>query len=233
MAVPDATSLPDDIELIYVGDPMCSWCWGFAPVLDRIAAHYAVPLRIVVGGLRPGPSAEVLDDRMRSFLAHHWEQVAERSGQPFDHAGLDRDGWVYDTELPARAVVTMRRMAPHDTLAFFTRLQRAFYAEAIDITSPAAYEPLLDEFPVDPGPFLEQLVSDVSKQEAWRDFSEARRLGVAGFPTLLIRLGAEHLVITRGYLSWEQLEPALSGWVRQRFGPETAAPLFCDLDGAC
>ena len=46
-----------DFEFVYVGDPMCSWCWGFAPVLERMQEVYDVPLRVVVGGLRPGSEA--------------------------------------------------------------------------------------------------------------------------------------------------------------------------------
>ncbi|MFQ5523922.1 MAG: DsbA family protein, partial [Acidimicrobiia bacterium] len=39
-------------KLIYVGDPMCSWCWGFAPEIEDLADEY--PVEVVVGGLRPG-----------------------------------------------------------------------------------------------------------------------------------------------------------------------------------
>ena len=42
-------------RLLYVMDPMCSWCWGFAPVVEALAEQAAaagVPLQIVVGGLR-------------------------------------------------------------------------------------------------------------------------------------------------------------------------------------
>ena len=35
-----------DKEIIYVGDPMCSWCWGFSPVLKRIEAEYGLPVRL-------------------------------------------------------------------------------------------------------------------------------------------------------------------------------------------
>ena len=40
-------------EIIYVGDPMCSWCWGFSPVLNRIRADYdaVAPMRVVVGAV--------------------------------------------------------------------------------------------------------------------------------------------------------------------------------------
>ena len=43
-------------ELIYFVDPMCSWCWGFSPVILSISQAFAgrVPVRVVLGGLFPG-----------------------------------------------------------------------------------------------------------------------------------------------------------------------------------
>lgn len=26
-------------EIIYVGDPMCSWCWGFAPEFQKLRTY--------------------------------------------------------------------------------------------------------------------------------------------------------------------------------------------------
>ena len=156
------------------------------------------------------------------------------SGQPFDHAALERQNWVYDTELGAIAVVTMRHLDPTATFGFFTRLQRAFYAENVDITDPVVYPDLLDGFVVDRGSFLTALASPEMKQAAWQDFEMARRLSVTGFPSLLLRLGEEHLVVTRGYLGWETLEPALTGWMREQFGAEADTllrPKLPDLAG--
>ena len=42
-------------RLLYVMDPMCSWCWGFAPVVETLAAQAnraGIELQVVVGGLR-------------------------------------------------------------------------------------------------------------------------------------------------------------------------------------
>ncbi len=222
-----------ELEFVYVGDPMCSWCWGFAPVLERMAEVYDVPMRVVVGGLRPGPDAEPLDDRMERFLAHHWHQVEAASGQPFDHAFLKRrHGWRYDTELPAVAVVAMRELNPDQTLRFHSRLQRAFYAEGIDITDPTEYPGLVGGFDVDPDKFLELLGSEEMKRRAWQDFSEARSLGVAGFPSLLLRMGNEWAVVTRGFVAAEVLLPALSNWLLERFGAASEG-LFCEPGTVC
>lgn len=221
-----------DLEFLYVGDPMCSWCWGFAPVVEELTTRYRIPLRVVVGGLRPGPNAEPLTGEMRGFLAHHWEQVAERSGQPFDHRGLDREGWVYDTELPARAVVTMREMSPGDTVRFFTASQQAFYADRVDITDPAVYPALVAPYDVDGEKFMERLHDEQSRLAAWEDFDEARQLGVAGFPGLLLRTEDGYVVVTRGYLPFDQLEPAVTGWLGRTY-PDQVEGLVCAIDGDC
>ena len=221
-----------DLEFVYVGDPMCSWCWGFAPVLEKLEERYAIPMSTVVGGLRPGSDAEPLNSSMRNTLEHHWHQVAERTGQPFDHRGLDREGWVYDTELPARGVVTMRDMSSKDTLAFFTRLQRAFYAEAVDVTDPAVYPELVTDFSVDAATFMDRLVGDASREAAWQDFMHARRLGISGFPALLLKMDDGYALVTRGYMPYEQIEPALTAWLEDRY-PDHVEGLVCDVDGDC
>lgn len=227
-------SADQPLEFIYVGDPMCSWCWGFAPVLDQLQEAFTIPIRVVVGGLRPGPSAEVLDDRMRRTLAHHWHRVEERSGQRFDHAFLARDdGWVYDTETADIAVVTMREHNEKQLLPFFFRLQQAFYAEGVDITDRSEYEPLVEAFDVDVDGFMRDLYSPALKQRTWEDFAEARRLGVSGFPTLLLDDGDRALVASPGYVPGEQLIPALRGWIQEQHAP-IASGLVCDLDsGVC
>ena len=138
-----------DLELIYVGDPMCSWCWGFAPVLEHLDARFDLPLTVVAGGLRPGDAAQEMDDRLKGYLDQEWRKIEEATGQPFDRATLDRDGWTYDTMTADTAVVTMRAHNPTETLRFFNRVQQAFYAEAVDVTDAGAYPPLLEGFDID------------------------------------------------------------------------------------
>ena len=220
-------------EVIYIGDPMCSWCWGIAPVVERIAARDDVDTRVIVGGLRPGPSAEPLDDRMRSMLAHHWEKVAQVSGQPFDSAGLEREDWIYDTELPAIAVTTMRQHAPDETLRFFTDLQQAFYAMGVDITDLAVYPDLIDSYDIDHTAFLTELITPQARARAWEDFAAARKLGVLGFPTVMLSVDGATQVLSRGYASQQHFDDQLAYWVEGRL-PASADVGTCSIDeGVC
>lgn len=222
-----------ELELIYVADAMCSWCWGFEPTIRGLADHHPkLAIRIVVGGLRPGPAAQPLTDELRGVLGHHWDQVEARSGQPFDRRGLDRQDWLYDTETPAMAVVAMRAAAPEETLPFLSKLQKAFYAEAVDITDPEAYRDLVEGFPVDPNAFSESLRSGDYRESAWQDFATARSWGVSGFPTVIGRSGTDGTVLARGWMPPAPFDAVVHAWLAEE-RPGFVSGDACSLGGVC
>lgn len=200
-------------RLVYVGDPMCSWCWGFSPVVGVLEERTGLPVEVVVGGLRPGPAAREMDGEMKRFLAHHWEQVEERTGQPFRHDLFEEwEGWVYDTEPACRAVVTARDLDEDRALPLFTRVQEAFYVENRDVTTPGELRELAGEVGIDPDRFAERFESEEMRTGTWEDFRRARSAGVSGFPTLLLRHDGEQLVVTRGWAPLEEIVTALGEW---------------------
>lgn len=200
-------------EFVYVGDPMCSWCWGFSPVLQRLTDRFGLGLRTIVGGLRPGPDARPLDDEFRAFLRAEWAKIAATTGQPFATSFLDRDVFLYDTEPAAIAVVTFRSLAPERTLEYFNAIQRAFYADGVDVTQPRELAALAEALDIDTTEFLAQMGAPAAKDRAWQDFTMARQLGANGFPTLFVRRDDRMAVVTHGYVPFESLEPALAAWL--------------------
>ena len=55
---------------------MCSWCWGFSPVIKNISKTYAdeAPVSIVLGGLHAFDT-EPMNEGYKSTIRHHWEDV--------------------------------------------------------------------------------------------------------------------------------------------------------------
>lgn len=219
--------LTETRELIYVGDPMCSWCWGVAPELDALAElRPDLPMRIVVGGLRPGPNAKVVDDRMVEHLSTHWAHVEAASGQPFDRTLLERPGWVYDTEPACRAVVVARGMDESLAWPLFKRLQQLFYADGVVLSDTSIYPQVISEFDIDAGGFMERFDSREAVKATWQDFATAHNWGITGFPTVIARTGAQGHVVTQGYTSAELMAAAVDRLVPQ-------AGEVCGPDGAC
>ena len=203
-------------HLIYFADAMCSWCYGFSPVIADIRKTFgrALPIQLIMGGLRPGTDTP-MTDKAKTELAGHWTHVTEASGLPFDPAVLDTPGFLYDTDPAARAVVFVRR---HDTelaLTFLGDLQTAFYAGARNIADPQVLAALITEREMDGRRFLDIFDSDDLKHETWRDYGTSQQAGVTGFPTLIAgptEAGA-YGVVTRGYQPGTAVVPMLEAWL--------------------
>lgn len=198
--------------IAYVADPMCSWCWGFDPVLEALLAHLSgrVTVELVLGGLRPGPAARPLDE-LRDVLRATWRRIATISGQPFDESGLERTDWLYDTDPPSRAVCAVRSIEPARALPAFGRLQRAFYAEARDVTDTEVLVDALADL-VEP----ERFRAAFERADASDDYRLARALGATGFPSLFGARDGGWTALVRGYVPWSELAVRIDGFLGSR-----------------
>lgn len=202
-------------HLVYFADPMCSWCWGFAPTVAALTAHFGerLPIALIMGGLRAG-NRKPMTDKDKGYIREHWEHVHKASGQPFDFTFFDRDGFVYDTEPACRAVVAMRRLDPDHMLDYFAALQRAFYADGRDVTRADTLADIAGETGVDRQAFVQALASPEARNETARDFLTTQELGVRGFPTLLAGdLASGYALVTSGYRPIDGLPTALEKWI--------------------
>jgi putative protein-disulfide isomerase len=205
-------------HLVYFADPMCSWCWGFSPSIAAIQASFgeALPIRLVLGGLRPG-TTEPMDPKLASSIRGHWKHVNEASGQPFDLAFFDRTGFIYDTEPASRFVAVIRRTKPEAMLDALARVQHAFYAENSDVTKPETLAELAEEFGLEREAFLEQWGSEEMKAETAQDFMLSQRTGVTGFPTLIggVAPNQPYTLLTQGFQPPEQSLATVFRWLEQ------------------
>ncbi len=206
--------------LWYFADPMCSWCWGFSPVIERLKAHYTpqVNVALVLGGLRPF-TREPLTESVRQEILHHWHQVHSMTGQSFSFDGAMPPGFVYDTEPPSRAVVAAAGLNGEITFDYFKALQRAFYVAQQDITQESVLLEVLKCFLGDEGEqqsslqnrFLQILNSDSCRKKTEANFQKSRQFGVRGFPTLILQTAStqdrkQYHLITSGYRPYETVQ---------------------------
>ncbi|WP_423709486.1 DsbA family protein [Undibacterium sp. WLX3042] len=186
------------IQLIYVADPMCSWCYGFGPELQALLEMMPdANLDIIVGGLR-AYNQEVMSEEQRQTIRGHWKHVAEATGLPFAATGMTQAGFKYDTEPACRTVVATKMLADHlspvQLLSVFRAIQHAFYAEGKDVTDLR----LLSDIAVralnetdgaesfDASSFYETLVSPLCMADTRQEFEQCQRWGIRGFPALLL-----------------------------------------------
>jgi putative protein-disulfide isomerase len=200
-------------SLVYVGDPMCSWCYGFGVPLHQLLEQLpGVPLAVVLGGLR-AYNQEVMPEALKSTLHHHWSEVTKRSGKPFGTGQFDREGYIYDTEPACRAVVAIRTHAPEHTLAMYHAIQHAFYAQSRDITQTSVLADVWQELRValvdskqigdvdfSRDAFIEAFESDSIKTQTRNDFAMVQQWGIRGFPALIAVVDGQAQLVANGYM---------------------------------
>jgi putative protein-disulfide isomerase len=205
------------MKLIFVGDPMCSWCYGFGKEMSAIAQSMPdLEVQVVVGGMAAG-STQVLDDAAKQFRLTHWARVEQMSGAEFNREALmARKNFVYDTEPVCRAVVAARIIAPAcDLLNVFRAFQRAFYVDGLDTTDGKALAQIGAKALADQGfdgtaaAFFDAWSSEGAIEAAQDDFAMTRRLGVRGFPTLFVEVDGRIGQLSSGYVTAEQVTSAL------------------------
>ena len=136
--------------LYYVADPMCSWCWGFKPVLDevRTALPKGISLVYVMGGLAKD-SDEPMPEETRQYVQMNWRQVTEEAGATFNW-----DFWTNcqprrSTYPACRAVLAASAQQENSVPEMFEAIQRAYYQEARNPSDNATLVALADEIGLD------------------------------------------------------------------------------------
>ena len=200
--------------LWYFADPMCSWCWGFSPVISQIVNTYRgiLPVSLVVGGLRTGQT-EPLSANLRDEILHHWRDVSALTGQPFTFDGALPEGFVYDTEPACRAAVTTPELSQSATFPYFRRLQSAFYVDQRDITQTSVLGDLAVETGLDEDAFLQAWRSSNMIAKTQRHFLMTREFGVRGFPTAVLQDQNGYRLLTNGYRPFAELSAVINEWL--------------------
>lgn len=210
------------MHLLYLADPMCSWCYGFGPELAKLLArHPDTQLDLVMGGLRPY-NREPASPEFREMLRGHWRHVATASGLPFSEAALDSDGFMYDTEPACRAVVTARHMDAASAFAYMKAVQSAFYRDGRDVTRGGELADIAAERGYERDTFHMLFDSKALHDATRADFARTQRLGVSGFPTLGLVSGNQVYLVTSGYATDDVLEYRLAE-IGRRLSPSAAA----------
>jgi putative protein-disulfide isomerase len=209
--------------LWYVADPMCSWCWGFLPVIERIRNEYdsCLKMELLLGGLRPG-TKDPMPSSQREEILHHWRTVQQRTGQPFSFEGALPKGFIYDTEPASRAVLAVSRISPDSIFSFLRTMQTGFYAEQQDVTNPEVLAHLAAGVGLNEQQFLQIFESDIAKKLTLAHFEKASEWGIRGFPSLVGQRGVHYHLLIAGYCSYEELRQKIDRWL-EGTRPSTSA----------
>lgn len=198
--------------LIYIGDPMCSLCWGMAPItksLEKYCRENNIHFSILMGGLRPG-GGDKWNDEFRNFLHNEWQKVHKLTKQKFGFQLLTKKEFNYDTEPACRAVVSVKlllkdRLNDAVILDFFHSIQKKFYEEGFDPTEHEFYRSICQENGIHYESFLKIFTDPKTFEQTNAEFNMLRLLNIFGLPSFAFYYDGKISNLHTGYVSEETI----------------------------
>jgi putative protein-disulfide isomerase len=203
--------------LIYCYDAYCGWCYGFSPVIKKIADEYADKLQfeILSGGMIL-PEQPMHIGMIAEYVSKAYHRVEEMTGIQFGNDFLwhinhpDMSDWFLNSEKPAIAMCIFKQELPERIFECATDLQYALNYEGRDLTDDEAYRHLLEKYQLNATDFYQKLHSDEFKKEAYDEFAIIKQWEISGFPAVLLQTADGKLRwIASGFMPYEELQSAL------------------------
>ncbi|MEW9305791.1 DsbA family protein [Labrys neptuniae] len=143
-----STPLSSDPTVTYLFDPLCGWCYGASPMLQRLRAA-GVSISPAPTGLFTGSGARPMD---AGFAAYAWsndQRIERLTGQPFTEAYrnqvLDAENGLFDSGPATLALSAVALAEPERELDALAAIQAGRYVQGLDTTSLACLVAILRE----------------------------------------------------------------------------------------
>jgi putative protein-disulfide isomerase len=191
------------MRISYLFDPLCGWCYGAGPALDRLARLDDVTLELMPTGLFAGEGARAMDAQFAAYAWQNDERIARLTGQPFSERYrtevLGKSGGVFDSAPATLGVIAVRVTEPARELDALKALQHARYVDGQDNVSLAGVSDILQS--IELATAAERVrTRDDQLMQIYRPQIEAaqlemRRFGISGVPAMLVGDGADRRLL--------------------------------------
>ncbi len=209
--------------LFYCYDAYCGWCYGFSPVIKKIAEAYKDQLAIeVLSGGMVLPEKPTHIGTTAAYIQKAYTTVEEYSGIQFGPDYLwhinnpDLSDWFPNSEKPAIALCIFKEYYPERQVEFASDLQYALHFEGRDLTDDEAYRQLLEKYSIQPEAFYEKLKSEEYKEKAYYEFALCKQLQVTGFPCVFLQTGeSKFYLLARGFTHYDDLKARIDNVLKE------------------
>lgn len=195
-------------SLIYVHDPMCSWCFGFSKTFKSLmdSLPTGVKVKRLLGGLATD-SDEPMSAATRHMVRQNWQRIEQAiPGVLFNYDFWDNCAPRRATYPACRAVIAARQQGDIFDELMTHKIHQAYYQEARNPSDGSTLIELAVEMGLDQKIFSDDLATIQTQQTLLDEINLVRSLGVNGFPSLMMECNGRSELI---HINYNQAEPML------------------------
>jgi len=188
-------------KLYYIYDPMCSWCWGFAPTWRRLQKELATDVDIIygLGGLAKD-SNEPMPKDMQNFLQQTWRNISQQLDTVFNF-DFWQDCQPRRSTFPAcRAALIARAYGKEQDM--LRAIQHAYYLQAKNPSNIELLYTLAIEVGLNGDDFLQQMRSQQIEQVLQKEITQMSLMPISDFPALVLVKHQTCSAIAIDYKNW-------------------------------
>jgi putative protein-disulfide isomerase len=188
-------------SLIYLHDPMCSWCFGFSKTLQTLLNELPAGINVkrLLGGLAPD-SNKPMSEATRNMVRQNWQHIEQAiPGVLFNYDFWDNCEPRRATFPACRAVIAARQQGEAFDDLMTQQIQQAYYLQARNPSDNSTLIELASEIGLDQQAFSDDLASNQTQKSLLEEISQSRSLGVNGFPSLVLECNGRYELIQTNY----------------------------------
>lgn len=135
------------MEVTYLFDPLCGWCYGASPAIQRLGQHASFQLKLAPTGLFAGPGGRTMGAAFADYAWSNDVRIEKLTGQRFTEGYrakvLGEHGSRCDSAAATLALTAVALTAPQRELEVLKALQEGRYVHALDTGAMPVVETLL------------------------------------------------------------------------------------------
>jgi len=172
------------MRLYYVMDPMCAWCYAFAPELEEfLKKHTFLEVDWIMGGLAPD-NHHPMDENLKQTISSYWHDIEKRTRVTFNH-----HFWIlntpYRSTYPAcRAIIAAESLKAKSAHQMVKSIQSAYYLEAKNPSLDETLVACASSIGLDKSQFLKVFTSQETEQRFQKHLHLTYQLQARAFPAL-------------------------------------------------
>ncbi len=195
-------------KIIFVTDPMCSWCWGMADSIKEIHEKYKdkIEFDLMLGGTNTD-STNFVGAYGKKFHFRLWQEINETTGKEFGFK-LPKS-YVHNSLLPCLAIELLKLEDLNKAFDLLYELQSLFFLKGLNINDMSLLLEAISNY----GVMKEQGALELRKsnlEERVRfQFENSRSFGTTVLPNILFDDGKRYRLLLGGYADCEVIEKTL------------------------
>lgn len=189
------------LNLYYIHDPMCSWCYAFNGVLKKLESELpdSICLTKIVGGLA-ADSTEPMSAALSQTIQNTWQQIEKTVPQiQFNYEFWNRNQPIRSTYPSCRAVLAAKRQSLFYEDKMIQQIQWAYYKNAENPSLDTTLINCAQAIGLEIDLFKTDYTSQSLDCELQKEIQFSRNLGVSSYPSLCLEINKQILPIKIDY----------------------------------